>query len=148
MAIFDHIRLACILWRAERNKTCTQFYFGPPKSCRVHFSLQSTIYRPLKTCVTLTDLSRSLKVKDNGAMWNLIYDFLSIFNSNSVVILNRYGDIGHWKPVLPGLIFQGHSWSKKTSLNETSHMTSYMWIIYILIANSGTNDTFPAHLQL
>ena len=35
--------------------------------------------------------------------------FLSITNSNSVVILNRFGDIGQSKPVGPGLTFQGHS---------------------------------------
>ena len=75
-------------------------------------------------CVTWIDLSRSLKVKDNGAIWNLIYDFLSIINSNSVVILNRFVAIGHWKPVWPGLIFQGHSRSKTMFPNETSYMTS------------------------
>ena len=77
------------------------------------------------------DISRSLKVKDNGSKWNLIYDFLSITNSNSVVILNRFGDIGHWKPVWPGLTFQlrGHSRSKKTVPNETLYMTSYMWLM-------------------
>ena len=86
-------------------------------------------YRPLKTCVTWIDLSRSLKIKDNGAKWNFIYDFLSTINSNFVVILNRFGDIGHWKPVSPGLTFQGHSRSKKRVPNETSYMTSYMWIM-------------------
>ena len=45
----------------------------------------------MKTCVTWIDLSRSLKVKDNGAIWNLTHDFLSIINSNSVVILYRFG---------------------------------------------------------
>ena len=30
------------------------------------------MHRPLKTCVTWTDLSRSIKVKDNGAKRNLI----------------------------------------------------------------------------
>ena len=47
--------------------------------------------------------------RPNVRGWNLMYDFLSITNSNSVVILNKFGDIGHWKPVWPGLTFQGHS---------------------------------------
>ena len=40
-----------------------------------------------------------------------------------------FGDMGHWTRVWPGLTFQGHSKSKKTVPNETSYMTSYMWLI-------------------
>ena len=34
------------------------------------------------TCVTWIDLLMSLKVKDNGAKWNFIYDFLYVNNGN------------------------------------------------------------------
>ena len=36
------------------------------------------------------------------------YDFISIINSNSAVILNRFGDSAIEK-LCPGLTFQGHS---------------------------------------
>ena len=86
--------------------------------------------------MTRTDLSRSLKIKDNGAIWNLIYHFLSIINSNSVVILNRFGDIGHWKPVWPGLTFQGPSRSQTMVPNVISYMSSYPSpIITVVILN-------------
>ena len=41
-------------------------------------NISGDTYRPLKTCVTSTDLSRSLKVRENTANWNFIYDFLSV----------------------------------------------------------------------
>ena len=55
------------------------------------------------------------------------YIWLPTHHSNSVVILNRFGDIGHWKPVWPGLTFQGHStWRSKTMApNETSYVTHH-----------------------
>ena len=53
------------------------------------------------------------------------HDFLSIINSNSVVILKGFGDIDRWKPVWPGLTFQGHSRSKTMAPNETSCMSSH-----------------------
>ena len=65
------------------------------------------------------------------------YDFLSIINSNYVVILNRYGDIGHWESVWPWLTIQGHSRSKTMVPNGTSYMTSYqssivtLWLSWI-----------------
>ena len=37
---------------------------------------------PLNTCVTWIDLSMSLKVKENSAKWNFIYDFLYVNNGN------------------------------------------------------------------
>ena len=85
--------------------------------------------RPFEICLTSI---WPLQVKDNGAKWNLIYDFLSIIYSRAVVILNRFGDIGHWKLAWPGLTFQGHSRPKTIALNETSYMTSYPWPIVTL----------------
>ena len=71
--------------------------------------------KPLKTCVTCR-LTVQAKVKDNGAKWNLIiFIWLNSYPSSIyvtlwlLVILNRFGDIGHWKPVWPGWTCQGHS---------------------------------------
>ncbi len=38
------------------------------------------------------DLSRSLKVKSNGAVGLYIYDFVSVSNSNHMSISHRFGD--------------------------------------------------------
>ena len=47
----------------------------------------------IKICMTLIDLSRSLKVIENGAKWNFIYDFLSVNNNNYCLILHRFRDM-------------------------------------------------------
>ena len=93
--------------------------FYPSLIINLAVSARVSKLRPSEICLTWIDPSRSLKVKDNGAIWNLRHDFLSIIKSNSVVILNRFGDIGHWKPVWPGSTFQGHSRSKTMVPNET-----------------------------
>ena len=57
----------------------------------------------------------------------------------SVVISNRFGDIGHWKPVWPGLTFQGHSRSKTMALNKISDIflffSLYLFWVWVLISD-------------
>ncbi len=43
------------------------------------------------------DLSRSLKIKSNGAVGLPIYDFLLVSNSNHMSISRRLRDITSWK---------------------------------------------------
>ena len=45
------------------------------------------------------DLSWSLQVKANGAIWKSIYDFLFNFNGNDVAKCHRLEDTAFWKHV-------------------------------------------------
>ena len=68
--------------------------------------------------VTWIDLSRSLEVKDNGSKWIPHYGtYMTSYPSPIVIFWLSWIDldIDHWKPVWPGLTFQGHSRSKKTA---------------------------------
>ena len=64
-----------------------------------HLAVSARVSKLRPSEIYLTSIS-SLRATLGQRQWcqmNLIYDFLSIINSNSVVILNRFGDTGHWK---------------------------------------------------
>ena len=104
-------------------------------------------YGPLKYAWLRFNLSRWLQVQDNGAKWNFIYDFLSIINSNSVVILNRFGDIGHWKQ-LP-LTWSDLERSKSRSRIFQKAVTSKRLQIGPITNNYGKNKSRrPLHVPL
>ena len=56
-------------------------------------------YSPLKYAWPRFDLSRSLKVKANGAICKSMYDFLFNFNSNHDAKCHRLEDTALWKQV-------------------------------------------------
>ena len=58
------------------------------------------------------DLSRSLKVKSNGAVGLSIYEFLLMFNSNQISISHHLGDICIWK-FSPYLLSLGQNFADK-----------------------------------
>ena len=55
--------------------------------------------QPFEICLTSFDLSRSLKVKANGAICKSMYDFLFNFNSNHDAKCHRLEDTALWKQV-------------------------------------------------
>ena len=104
-----------------------------------HSSLRIS-YGPVKYASPRLDLSRSLQLKDNGTKWNLIYNFLSIINSKSVVILNRFADIGYWKPVTwINLYSEGRGLNPLTPLDPPLQLfeeirTSTKWYVLLQIS--------------
>ena len=77
-------------------------YMTSNPSLIIHLAVSARVtkLRPSEICLTsIWPFKVTQGQRQCRQMKPHIYDFLCIINSNSVVILNRFGDIGHWKPV-------------------------------------------------
>ena len=94
------------------------------------------------------DLSRSLQVKANGAIWKSIYDFLFNFNGNHGPNCTRFEVTALWNMLDLDLTSQNHSRSKAMAAFERASMTSYSTLMVTMALSARVSTLQPSEICL
>ena len=92
------------------------------------------------------DLSRSLQVKANGAIWKIIHDFLFNVNGNHGPICKRFQVTALRNMSDLDLTYPGHSRSKPMAPFGSSSMTFYSTLMVTTALSASVSKLQPSEI--